>query len=626
MKSINKIDLIIVSIILLAVIGHMNAQTVIKPGEISGVWTKKSSPYIIKGDLNISDGKTLVIQAGTKIMFDGPFKINVKGSLFALGTEKDSIVFTVPDATGIMDKLKYGWNGIRFDRRPVTWDTLKYKVSANEEYNKIFKEMIEKGKLDTTTKINLVMEIPDKVNDTLLADSLFNTKQGSRLTYCRFEYGTAAGKEQPYVFGGAIYIYRYSNLIINNCMFENNFAYAGGAIYCKEAAPVIANNIIRKCKTQSSGGAMVFIHSGPILINNKITDNASGYNGGAILFYESSPYVLNNTFLRNSAINSGGAIFCEKKWATFLETGIYSPTDKITFVRDESFAKEYLGAFPFKNTSSYYGRFINNIICENKSDFGGGISLMATKPEFTNITVNSNIADSAGGGIYCLLSAPQITNSIVNGNSRDQIYLNGESSPLIRYCNIESGFYGIEKDSSCNVTYEYINILNVPSKFSNPARDDYSLTKGSGCIDAGMPDTTSLSLPETDILGEPRIINKIIDLGALEYTGDKTKSKSTEESNSDDKENLTSNTDEMFTSVFPNPASGSFSIAIHNNIYEFITVRIFAQNGHTIYLNSFKAGKWFEEQINLEGTSYGTYIVVIYSDDVVLYKDEIIIQ
>ena len=125
--------------------------------------------------------------------------------------------------------------------------------------------------------------------------------------------------------------------------------------------------------------------------------------------------------------------------------------------------------------------------------------------------------------------------------------------------------------------------------------------------------------------GKNRVTNRIIDLGALEYTGDKTASKSTDEKDSDDKD-LTDNSGEMFTSVFPNPASGSFSVVIHNNIYESITVKIFTQTGQIIYINNFKTGKWFEEQINLTGTAHGTYIIVIYSDDVVLYKDEIIIQ
>jgi predicted outer membrane repeat protein len=626
MKSLYSKNSFFYLLLILAIgTNHTIAQTIVKPGIISGIWTKQSSPYIIKGDLNVPVGRILTIQSGVKVKFAGPYIINIQGSLIAIGTSKDSIVFTMLDTTGIIGRMKLGWNGIRFDRRTVTWDTIKFKMQNDEVYRKMIEPRIKSKDLDTATKINLVLKIPDAVNDTILADSVFSTKQGSQLSYCRFEYSTSEAKAQPYVFGGAIYIYRYSNLLINNCIFENNNAYAGGAIYCKEAAPILLYNKILKCKAQSSGGAMVFIHSAPVVMNNTITDNVSGYNGGAILFYESSPYVLNNIFLRNKAVNSGGAVFCEQKRNPYISTGKYSPVANVRYPRDVAFDKINLNTLPIQNTNSFYGRFINNIICDNKAATGGGMALFATAPEFTNITLSNNKADTAGGGIYCELSSPRLTNSIINGNVKSQVYMVGESLPEFSYCDVESGISGIKKDSTCKSTLSFSNITSLAPKFNSPTGGDYSLGAGSECIDAGTPDTTSLKLPKVDQSGKNRVVNGRIDLGALEYAGSKTTQKSTEE-NDKSNETIPDEAGEMFTCIFPNPTCGSFSLVMHNNLYESVTVTVYSQTGQIVYINNFKTEKWFEKQIDLTGFPKGVYIIMIHSDKSLLYNEEIIIE
>ncbi|MBN1416839.1 MAG: T9SS type A sorting domain-containing protein [Bacteroidales bacterium] len=618
-----KIIILYACTVMMTGIQRLNAQTIINPGEASGTWLKKSSPYLIKGDINIPVGDTLTIQPGSTVRFEGLYTINVQGTLLAVGTEKDSILFTVSDTTGIKNRDKYGWNGIRFDRRPVKWDTLKFKMPKNEDVKKVVEDKIKNGRIDTTTRIKLAIKIEDIVNDTSLNDSMFFISQGSQLSYCRFEYATSEGKPQPYVFGGAIYIYRYSNLIISNCLFENNFAFAGGAIYCKEAAPVITHNRIISCSAQSSGGAMVFIHSGPIILNNTVVDNSSGYNGGAVLFYESSPYVVNNTFLRNNAENSGGAVYCEQKRGPSLNNGRFSPAEKAKFPRNAAFEKANLNSVLIRNSTSYYGRFINNVICQNKAATGGGIGLSATMPEFTNLTLSDNVADTAGGGIYCESAAPQLTNSIIYGNSNDQVFLMGKSRPSFRYCSVESDISGIKKDSTCKVSFDYSDNYSVAPKFKSPAGGDYALASASGCIDTGIPDTASLGLPTVDLLGKNRIVNGRIDLGAVEYTGDKSKRKSTEE---EDNTELNDDGGDMFTCIFPNPAGESFSIVIHNNKYESVTVRIFAQSGQTVYIENFKTDKWFGKEINVTEFTRGIYIVMIYTGENLIYNGEIVIE
>jgi len=81
-KQIN-IPICLAGFSLILSISSTNAQTIVKPGEISGIWNKKSSPYMIRGDLNIPSGKTLIIQPGVIVRFTGPYRINVQGNLIA---------------------------------------------------------------------------------------------------------------------------------------------------------------------------------------------------------------------------------------------------------------------------------------------------------------------------------------------------------------------------------------------------------------------------------------------------------------------------------------------------------------------------------------------------------------
>ncbi len=97
-----RIFCIIVSFILL--ITGLFAQTVIDGGDINGLWTKAQSPYQINGDITIPIDSTLRIEPGVIIEFQGHYSLEVQGQLLAIGTEIDTILFTVKDTTGFSDR------------------------------------------------------------------------------------------------------------------------------------------------------------------------------------------------------------------------------------------------------------------------------------------------------------------------------------------------------------------------------------------------------------------------------------------------------------------------------------------------------------------------------------------
>jgi hypothetical protein len=85
---------------------------------------------------------------------------------------------------------------------------------------------------------------------------------------------------------------------------------------------------------------------------------------------------------------------------------------------------------------------------------------------------------------------------------------------------------GAVQPGSCTVSYSCLdeeepgegNIFDDPL-FMDPEKGDFRLRQGSPCIDAGNNDV--LNLPETDILGAPRIVfggrSRTLDMGAYEY-------------------------------------------------------------------------------------------------------------
>jgi len=60
-------------------------------GNLSG--TYPTATYRITGDLTIANGDTAYLQAGTEFLFDGEYNFNIYGTLKAIGTENDSIIF-----------------------------------------------------------------------------------------------------------------------------------------------------------------------------------------------------------------------------------------------------------------------------------------------------------------------------------------------------------------------------------------------------------------------------------------------------------------------------------------------------------------------------------------------------
>jgi len=360
------------------------SQTVIPGGDVSGSWNMSGSPYQVEGDITIPDNETLTIDPGVTVEFQGHYALYVMGRLLAIGTEVDTILFTVNDTTGFYnpDTTLGGWYGIK------------------------------------------IVDTPEQ-NDS------------SRIVYCKLQYGKAVESVWWLNAGGAICIVNYSKVLISNCLITNNSAGgppselpAGGGIHLAWADVVITNNTISYNRAVF-GGAIQIHDSHPVFSNNLFLGNMAQEGAGISTGGISDISFNGDSFINNISSDHGGGIMC---W----DPVNWSFND-VTFSGNEALWGGGLGL-------SGGNVAVNNCLFENNtaSSIGGGIAadfceLIVNNTVFSNdssdnlsgaihnwsceTTINScafsNNSALLGGGIFADFSSVEIDNSTFTGNSAD---------------------------------------------------------------------------------------------------------------------------------------------------------------------------------------------------------------
>jgi hypothetical protein len=283
------------------------AQTNIPVGDVSGTWTIANSPYYVNGEITIPNDSTLTIEPGVEVIFTGHYKFNVQGRLLAIGTETDTIVFTINDTTGFHNLTipDGGWHGIRFIDTPPTNDSSKI-VYCKLQY----------GKANTGSGYydRFGGAICTNINKLLVSHCIFR----NNITYSTDIYTTS---------GGAINI--FSNPTIEFCEFTENKSSWGAAIciWGSNIHPLIKNNYFHHNIGHGTidVGSWDGSNTSPLLINNVIANNHSNGcatpDGHGILHFSNGggkTVLINNTIVNNTCDGPGGAIFTNYASATPL--------------------------------------------------------------------------------------------------------------------------------------------------------------------------------------------------------------------------------------------------------------------------------------------------------------------
>ncbi len=95
-----RIAIYIILPCLLVMGGFLFAQEAKAETNVSGIisedtsWRLVNSPYIVINDLTIQEGIKLIIEPSVVVKFDGYYRLKVRGTLEARGTELNTITFT----------------------------------------------------------------------------------------------------------------------------------------------------------------------------------------------------------------------------------------------------------------------------------------------------------------------------------------------------------------------------------------------------------------------------------------------------------------------------------------------------------------------------------------------------
>jgi hypothetical protein len=223
-----------------------------------------------------------------------------------------------------------------------------------------------------------------------------------------------------------------------------------------------------------------------------IGNNAFADGGGMRNWGDSNPIISKCTFRNNKVAQEGGGVMNGPGSSTIISN--------CRFIQNSAGED---GGGMYNNESN--PQVTNCVFFMNSADLTGGgmYNVNSSVSEVVNCSFYKNIAVQKGGGISNKDSNPIFTNCILWANvaPADSEITNDGSIPDITYCNVEGGYTG-----TGNIDF-------------NPlfADEELRLSEGSKCIDAGNND----AIPEgitTDLDVKQRIINRVVDLGAYEFS------------------------------------------------------------------------------------------------------------
>nr|NQU90582.1 right-handed parallel beta-helix repeat-containing protein [Bacteroidota bacterium] len=234
-------------------------------GEVSGMWQTYDSIFV-DGDIIVPNGQTLTVTSvpgGIDFMFTGHYKFIVYGQLELLGNEQDSIRLWSLDRDE-------GWFGLRF------------------------------------------------------YDLHYNTMDSSRVRYCSFKYGNATGEDWDN-FGGALFIYESSKVIVeHSTITENSAGEGGGGIHIRYSSPIFRYLSIMQ-NTASAGGGIQCWGSYPQLERCLICLNTAS-EGGGIDINGCGPFFDHCTVSQNTAGVGSGINMYDWSYPEFTNSIIWGNT------------------------------------------------------------------------------------------------------------------------------------------------------------------------------------------------------------------------------------------------------------------------------------------------------------
>jgi hypothetical protein len=237
-------------------------------------------------------------------------------------------------------------------------------------------------------------------------------------------------------------------------------------------------------------GGGVILHRGGIVSNCIIRENEAEYGGGACCYY--GGVVMACAVISNWAVGSAGGVY-------LVQGGL---AHNCIIQGNRAGAG---GGVSFW----YNGLARNCLIYRNYAALNGAGVNFSYGGNLENCTITMNSANR-GGGVYCQQGGESINNIIYYNTARSNHPCHVEVGTGMRYeyCCTSVGIGGAYDGGG--------NITNVPW-FKDRNSDDYRLKAGSPCIDTGTNLAWNTELDMTDLGGDERVYDGIVDRGAYEW-------------------------------------------------------------------------------------------------------------
>ncbi len=275
--------------------------------------------------------------------------------------------------------------------------------------------------------------------------------------------------------------------VITDCVFEGNIASSGGAMN-NSASTLIIDSCSFIANQGTGGGAIANKSASQALIQNSLFYDNTAQDAGAINHREGDLVIISCEFLDNTSSRMAGALVNNTATATIVNS-----------------------------------LFLNNTTAQ----FGGAILSIYSDPIITNCTISGNHAGGYGGGIGNGEADTVLRNSIVWGNTAGaagpNIFNAPEGNAFGPYFAASNPTYAYNDIQGCGGSGAWVgalgtdggNNIDTDPLFIGSGDDPFDLQATSPCVDTGSNALVPAEIT-TDILGDARIQNTTVDMGAYE--------------------------------------------------------------------------------------------------------------
>ncbi len=329
--------------------------------------------------------------------------------------------------------------------------------------------------------------------------------------------------------GGGVWIYKSSDIHLNNMQFYGNAAIRGGAVYAYYHSNVTIDNSIFKFNYGGEGPAIQINKDSQLnLTNSKLQNNIGSDSGGAIYVFDYGSANIQNSLFENNGQVPGVSNPSLSGGAIMMYFDCQATIDRSDFLNNSAPHTGGIYLLEYNHLTLTNSRLQGNDAYETH---GGALYLFSSDVNMVNVLITGNHTALAGGAIRSFANGGDdknliyIINSTITGNLSDiSRYSNGMALTatevtLLNSIMIDYYDLGLESKFTKQDSYTFGDPLfrdPLDSSFAPTSDGDYRLLPGSPAINTGNNNHIPPGF-DVDLAGGLRIQDDVVDMGAYEY-------------------------------------------------------------------------------------------------------------